>query len=347
MAQLRRRSRREAPRRWRQPTGPLPGAVIEQGGTQHRVRRGQLGRADPPGDLAVEFLDNGGDGAGIVAAELGEGDVQPPRVTRVPFGRGVAPLLERVGDLPGRLPGHAQARAKPLARLALAGVAVYVAIDILLTFLRPAYSLLYNAESDYGRGPWFWVMDLNFLLRCALSLAIAAALYRVVRPDGRIRGGLALLVTWAVCSGLLAFFADDPEGTPQHGSGIVHLVLAFIAFTAITIGTILISASLMSDPAWRPAAPSCSPSRSPAPSPTSCLGRPSATPTPPAASTSASSSAWYSCGSPSPPSPSSGGPQRPSQNDPIAKLRSPGMVARRSGARDRGGPPGDRLGPGP
>ncbi len=149
----------------------------------------------------------------------------------------------------------APSRAKPLARFALAGVAVYVAIDILLAFLRPAYSLLYNAESDYGRGPWFWVMDLNFLLRCALSLAIASALYRVVRPDGRIRGGLALLVTWAVCSGLLAFFADDPEGTPQHGSGIVHLVLALIAFTAITIGTILISASLMSDPAWRPAAP--------------------------------------------------------------------------------------------
>ena len=62
-------------------------------------------------------------------------------------------------------------------------------------------------------------------------------------------------VTWAVCSGLLAFFADDPAGTPQHGSGVVHDVLAFIAFTAITIGAILISASLMSDPAWRRAAP--------------------------------------------------------------------------------------------
>jgi hypothetical membrane protein len=149
----------------------------------------------------------------------------------------------------------AASRAKPLARLTLAGVAVYVAIDVLLAFLRPGYSLLYNAESDYGRGPWYWVMDINFLLRCALSLAIAGALYRVVRLDGRTRSGLALLVTWAICSGLLAFFADDPEGTPQHGSGIVHLILAFIAFTCITIGTILISASLMSDPAWRPAAP--------------------------------------------------------------------------------------------
>jgi hypothetical membrane protein len=149
----------------------------------------------------------------------------------------------------------APSRVKPLAQFTLAGVVVYVAIDVLLAFLRPAYSLIYNAESDYGRGPWFWVMDLNFLLRCALSLALAVALYRVAHLDGRTRGGLALLVTWAICSGLLAFFADDIEGTPQQGSGVVHLVLAFIAFTCITIGAILISASLLSDPAWRPAAP--------------------------------------------------------------------------------------------
>ena len=149
----------------------------------------------------------------------------------------------------------APSRAKPLARLTLAGVAVYVAIDVLLAFLRPGYSLIYNAESDYGRGSWFWVMDLNFLLRCALSLAIVSALARVARPGARLRGGLALLVTWAICSGLLAFFADDLEGQPQHGSGIVHLVLAFIAFTCIAIGAIVISARLMSDPAWRPVAP--------------------------------------------------------------------------------------------
>ena len=149
----------------------------------------------------------------------------------------------------------APSRTRPLAWLALAGVAVYLAIDVLLAFLRPGYSLIYNAESDYGRGPWYWVMDLNFLLRCALSLAIAAAWSRVLRPDGRARGGLALLFTWAICSGLLAFFADDPEGTPQHGSGVVHLVLAFVAFTAIAIGAIWISASLVSDPAWRPFAP--------------------------------------------------------------------------------------------
>ena len=141
---------------------------------------------------------------------------------------------------------------RPLAWLTVAGVAVYLAVDVLLKFLRPGYSLLYNAESDYGRGAWFWVMDLNFLLRCALSLAVAAALARAVRPGSPGRAGLILIRIWAACSGLLAFFADDIEGTPQHGSGLVHLALAFIAFCCVAVGTILVSVSLRSDPAWRP-----------------------------------------------------------------------------------------------
>jgi hypothetical membrane protein len=146
---------------------------------------------------------------------------------------------------------HDRPGARSLAWFTLASIVVYVGIDVLLKFLRPQYSLLYNAESDYGRGPWYWVMDLNFLLRCALSLALAGALYRTIRPEDRLRGGLALLTAWGVCSGLLAFFADNPEGTRLTGSGTVHLVLAFIAFVCVAIGTGVISASLRSDPAWR------------------------------------------------------------------------------------------------
>lgn len=39
----------------------------------------------------------------------------------------------------------------------------------------------------------------------------------------------------------------------MRSSGIVHLGLALIAFPCVTIGTILISSSLRSDPAWHPA----------------------------------------------------------------------------------------------
>jgi hypothetical membrane protein len=136
---------------------------------------------------------------------------------------------------------------RPLAWATLAGLAGYLAIDVLLAFLRPAYSLLYNAESDYGRGPWFWVMDLNFLLRCALSLALCLAITRSARPDGRGRAGVILLAIWAGCSGLLAFFADDLEGQPQQGSGLVHLGLALVAFACVMVGTVLISFAWRAD----------------------------------------------------------------------------------------------------
>lgn len=162
----------------------------------------------------------------------------------------------------GRLPRPA---ARPLARAALAGVIAYVAIDVLLAVLRPRYSLLYNAESDYGVGPWSWVMDLNFLLRGALSLAVAGALARpgmvgTGPPGARTRAGLILLSGWAVCSGLLAFFPDDLEGQRVHGSGAVHLALALVAFACVAAGTVLVSASLVSarrgpDPRWPTAAP--------------------------------------------------------------------------------------------
>jgi len=147
--------------------------------------------------------------------------------------------------------------ARVLGWLAVAGVVVYVGVDVLLRFLRPSYSLLYNAESDYGRGPWYWVMDINFLLRCALSLAVIAALKRspghsAARLGDGGRVGLALIAIWAVGSGLLAFFADNPAGTPVTASGLIHLVLGFIALFAAAAGTLLVSASLRSDPSWRP-----------------------------------------------------------------------------------------------
>ena len=158
------------------------------------------------------------------------------------------------GFLSSGLPTASAGRpaARSLAWLALAGVVVYVGIDVLLAFLRPGYSLLHNAESDYGRGPWSWVMDLNFLLRCVLSLAVAGALALADRSDALARAGLILISVWAACSGLLAFFPDDLEGQPLQASGLVHLALAFVAFCCVAIGTIMVSASLRSRPARGP-----------------------------------------------------------------------------------------------
>ena len=138
------------------------------------------------------------------------------------------------------------------ARLALAGVVLYAIIDTALLFLRPQFSMLHNAESDYGSsGPWAWLMDLNFLLRCALSLAAVGAISVTAARSCRLQAGLGLLVVWALCSGLLAFFPDDPAGTPLHTSGAVHLAIAFVAFVAVLVGAILASLALQPQPRWR------------------------------------------------------------------------------------------------
>jgi hypothetical protein len=142
-----------------------------------------------------------------------------------------------------------------LALIAVAGVLLYVFIDVLLAFLRPDVNLIHNAESDYAVGPYSWLMDLNFLLRCGLSLAAAGAILKHTSTGGRLRLGAGFLVAWGVGSGILAFFPDNPPGTPVTTSGVVHLSIAFLAFTCVLIGTIVLSVKFRLLPHLRRVAP--------------------------------------------------------------------------------------------
>lgn len=143
--------------------------------------------------------------------------------------------------------------ARSWAIAAIAGIALYLVVDVALVFLRPEFSVLHNAESDYGsNGHYAWLMGMNFLLRCALSLAALRALALAV--PGRLRTGLSVLTIWAVCSGLLAFFPDDPVGTKADGVAKVHVALAGIAFLAVVVGTGLTTRELKREAGWGPVA---------------------------------------------------------------------------------------------
>jgi hypothetical membrane protein len=136
------------------------------------------------------------------------------------------------------------------AGVAITGALVYVAIDCVLALADPQYSLIRNAESDYGVGPNAWLMDVNFLLRGVFSVAAAIAIALTTAPLRRSRLGLGLIGAWACCSALLAFFPDNPVGTAVTPSGRIHLLLAGIAFAAVAIGTFLTSHRIGGDPAW-------------------------------------------------------------------------------------------------
>lgn len=141
---------------------------------------------------------------------------------------------------------------RALARLAAVGVLMYVAVDVALAVLRPDLSLIHNPESDYGVGPFSWLMDLNFLLRGALSLCLVGAWARSVPRRGLVRVGIPLLTVWAGASALLAFFPDDPLGTPATPSGGVHLLLALIAFLCLAAGLVLLSLEASHSAVLRP-----------------------------------------------------------------------------------------------
>ena len=136
------------------------------------------------------------------------------------------------------------------AGVAISGALAYVATDFVLALADPRYSLIRNAESDYGVGPNAWLMDVNFLLRGAFSVAAVIAIALATTPRGRSRLGLALIGAWACCSALLAFFPDNPVGTPVTQSGRIHLLLAGIAFAAVATGSVLISRRVGGDTAW-------------------------------------------------------------------------------------------------
>lgn len=145
-----------------------------------------------------------------------------------------------------------------LRRSVVAGAAIYVAIDVVLHFLRPDLSLTHNPESDYGNGPYAWLMDVNFEIRMLLSVACVAVLWRAWTGGAGQRIGCALIAVWAVASGILGFVPDDPMGASPTVHGTVHLVVAALGFIAALTGLLCLTVSLWRQhsvrmPRWPPA----------------------------------------------------------------------------------------------
>lgn len=146
-----------------------------------------------------------------------------------------------------------ESRAAFLGTVTLVGCALYVLLDVVVQLLPPHYSPIHQAESDMAVGPYGFLMDINFLIRAALTLCLVGALSTVLPRRARQRAGIIALSVWGVTSGLLAVFSTDilddrrlvsrPHVT-LHGE--IHLALAAIGFIAAAIGALLISTDLRS-----------------------------------------------------------------------------------------------------
>lgn len=140
-------------------------------------------------------------------------------------------------------------QARRLAVLVVVGIVLYVALDTVAQLLPPHYNPISQAESESAIGPYGTIMRVNFVVRGLVALALIAALHKTLSPAAHSRVGALLLEVWGVGAFLLAIFNTDLVG--QHTlHGLIHLVVALLAFVAGAVGALLIALRLARDPAW-------------------------------------------------------------------------------------------------
>lgn len=138
-----------------------------------------------------------------------------------------------------------------LALITIIGIVLYVIIDVIAQLLPPHYNAITKAESDLAVGPYGFLMAINFVIRGLLSLALLIALTRTTTKEGRSQFGLILLGIWAVGALLLALFPTDLAGQKPTLHGLIHLLVAFIAFVCVAIGELLLSLRFAADERWQ------------------------------------------------------------------------------------------------
>ena len=146
------------------------------------------------------------------------------------------------------------------ATAAMAGVALYAAVDVVLQCLPPRYSAISDSESSLAVGPFGWIMNLNFLGRAATTGCALVAIARTGPPSPLRSVGLALTAMGGASSAALAFFPTDVAGA---GAGLVattpvgkiHLAIASAGFVAALAGFGTLTAWTRRTPGLRRVAP--------------------------------------------------------------------------------------------
>jgi hypothetical membrane protein len=137
-----------------------------------------------------------------------------------------------------------------LALITIIGIVLYVVIDVIAQLLPPHYNAISQAESDLAVGPYGFLMTINFVIRGLLSLALLIGLIRATTKEGRSQFGLVLLGIWSVGAFLLALFPTDSAGQRPTFHGLIHLVVALIAFVSVAMGELLLSLRFAADERW-------------------------------------------------------------------------------------------------
>jgi hypothetical membrane protein len=168
--------------------------------------------------------------------------IRDARVSTLIFRTGASRALANSGTSPAPV-----SRARSLFAATIAGIALYLVLDAIAQSLPPHYSPISQAESDLGVGPYGYVMAVNFVNRGVLSLLFVYGLALSLPKGAGYRNGLALLGIWGVGALVLSVEPTDVSG-PATVHGVIHLVVAILAFLAAALGILSLSGGFRRDP---------------------------------------------------------------------------------------------------
>ena len=142
-------------------------------------------------------------------------------------------------------------RSTILATMAIVCFSYAGSALILLHWLRRDYAARSHMISDYGVGPYGWVMSTCFVaLGCGVVMLVLG-LWRS-GPGSRVaRIGTVLLGIAAIGLVVSAIFPTDLPGGPRTRAGEIHTVSFLVNIGSIILGTALLSLSFGSDYRWR------------------------------------------------------------------------------------------------
>jgi hypothetical membrane protein len=122
---------------------------------------------------------------------------------------------------------------------------------LLLHLLRRDYSVRSHMISDYGVGPYGWVMSTCFIAVSCGLLMLLLGLFRSGPSSGAARIGTLLLGIAVIGLVVSAIFPTDLPGTPLTRSGEIHNMSFLANVGSIILATLLLSLSFGSDSRWR------------------------------------------------------------------------------------------------
>jgi len=129
---------------------------------------------------------------------------------------------------------------------------VYSAIALLaLHVLRPDYAPESNFISNYGVGPFGWVMTTWFLAQAVGTLLFAIGVARSGLRSITARIAISLMVIEVVGLVFSATFPTDLPGAPPTRAGHIHTISFLVNVASFLAVTLLLPISFGSHPGWR------------------------------------------------------------------------------------------------